>query len=333
LYDGAEPVLRRRHRVSLKTKRGLAIALLVLAAAADAVAQPTSSPVSLTWNSPVDCPSREQVLAEVARVLGGAHEARIPAIARADVARTNTGRWQAALRVEARDVHSERNLEAESCEAIASGVALIVAVAVEGSVPPLAPPASTPKVPDAAPAESGASSHASQLLVAAAGVIDDGTMPPIAGGGEAALGWSYATPSWRARALAGASYFPSASKNIATREGGTFTLFAPFARLCWSIARGPFDIGPCLGGEIDRMSGQGFGPPPIQPLDNNATWGSAVGTALASWSLSGPIAVFARADGIVPLAQPTFRLLPDTNVHQPALPAWRAAFGVELRFF
>jgi hypothetical protein len=211
-------------------------------------------------------------------------------------------------------------------------VALIVAVAVEGGVPPLAPPVSPPKAPAAAPAEGGESAHASQLLVTAAGVIDDGTMPPVAGGGEAALGWSYATSRGRVRALAGASYFPSGSKNLPGREGGTFTLFDASARLCASIARGPFDIGPCLGGEIDRMSGTGFGPT-IQPLYKSAVWGSAVGTALASWSLSGLIAVFARADGIVPLAPPTFVYLPEGNVHQPSLPAWRAAFGVELRFF
>jgi hypothetical protein len=87
--------------------------------AAGAAAQPASPPVSLTWNSPPDCPSREQVLAEVARVLAGSHQPRIPATARVDVARTEGGRWQAALSVDARDAHSERNLEAESCEAIA----------------------------------------------------------------------------------------------------------------------------------------------------------------------------------------------------------------------
>lgn len=318
--------------MSLRTRLAVAIALLVLADAAGAVAQPASSPVSLTWNAPADCPSREQVLAEVARVLGGSQKGRIPAIARADVVRTDTGRWQAALSVEARDAHSERNLEAESCEAIASGAALIVAVAVEGGVPPPAPPVSTPKAPVAAPAESAGSSHASQLLVAAAGVIDDGTMPLIAGGGEAALGWSYATPRWRVRALAGASYFPSETKILVGGEGGDFTLRAASARLCASIARGPFDIGPCLGGEIDSMSGSGFGPA-IRPLERNPVWGSAVGTVLASWSLAGPIAVFARADGIVPPARPTFGLPPHSDVHQPSLPAWRVALGVELRFF
>jgi hypothetical protein len=320
---------------------GLAIALLVLMDAEGAAAQPASLPVSLTWSAPADCPSREQVLAEVARVLGGSRQPRISATARVDVARTDRGRWQAALSVDARDAHSERNLEAESCEAIASGAALIVAGAVDGGVPPLAPTASPPKAPAAPPAEGGESAPASQLLVTAAGVIDDGTMPPIAGGGEVALGWSYATPTWRVRALASASYFPPETVNLSSGEGGRFWLLTPSARACASIARGPFDLGPCIGAEIDLMMGSGVGAPTAGEPHKNSVgtgyWGSALGAILASWSLSRQIALFARADGLALLAQPTFVVSQAggyLSVYSPPSPlAWRAALGVELRFF
>ena len=146
------------------------------------------------------------------------------------------------------------------------------------------------------------------------------------------MGWAYRISIYRLRALAGASLFAKQ----AFSPGGSFTLLATSARTCGSIASGPFEFGPCLGADVDAMwvSGLGWQQPPNH---QSVQWASLLGSAFVSWNFSRNIAIFARADALIPLEQPRFYAVlkngTDSTVHRPAPVAARGAFGIELRFF
>jgi hypothetical protein len=304
---------------------------------------PASTPVDLTWNAPAECPTRDAVVAEVARVLSASHEQRVPVTARADVARDEQGRWHATLSVSTGDARSDRTLDAEICPAIASATAVIVALAVEGGMPEPASPA-TPAPSKTAPvAPTFAPQRASQLLVGAAAVVDAGTLPSPAPGVEGTLGWGYSWSTWRVRAIATGDVFLSQDTSPlgsgeAAGESGHFELFAAVARACASVVHAAFEVGPCLGAGIDIMSGTGSATGPAQPARRTGVWATAVGSLLASWSFSRQVAIVLRGEGFYAPWPPDFVVTshPSGNhisVHQPGATGARAALGIEARFF
>jgi hypothetical protein len=314
----------------------LNVALLTLCRASVAHAQATAVPVDFIWNARAECPSRDAVLDEVARLLAVSHGTRAHATARAEVTRDEQGRWHAALSVDARGAHGERTLDAEGCPAIASATALIIAVAVEGGMPQEQTPLAAASAMSAPAAAALPRPPASQLLVGAAGVLDTGMLPSLAPGGEATLGWGYQWSTWRIRALASASFLAEKTVTNSDGEGGLFAPIAVSARVCAAAVRGAFDVGPCLGGEFDSMRATGVArgaPASFVSLAETGRWVSVLGSVLTSWSFSRHLAIFVRADGLVS-SPPTFGVQPgEIYVHRPSPVGARGALGVEVRFF
>jgi hypothetical protein len=307
-------------------------------------------PVELTWNAPAECPTRDAVVDEVARVLTASHESRVQVDARVDISRDDQGRWHAALSLATRDAHSSRVLDAESCPAIASATAVIIAIAVEGGLPEPTPPAAAPSTrPPSIHVSTPPREFPSQLIVTAAATVDAGMLQSPAPGVEAALGWAYSLPRWRIRAAASGSFFLPQDSGLVTctrsssgpcpavGESGHFNLFAAAARVCGSIVEQAFDLGPCLGVEIDVMNGAGEGP--AQSIRSTGVWPSALASLLASWSFSRHLAITARAEGFYAPKPVQFVLnyVPATSdhilVYQPSPTGARGALGVEVRFF
>jgi len=303
---------------------GLAAGAFISIGAASLPAQAQAVPIELAWKAPAECPAQDAVVGEVARVLG-----HLPA--------------GAPLELATKSAQSQRQLVAASCEAIASATALIVAVAIEGGVMPESPRAAqlnTASNDGRAPA--GPPFFRSQLLVSAAGVLDDGAMPTIAGGFELGIGWTGAWRAWRVRLLASAALFPDQRKladepRLATNsEGGDFRLLDASGRACGGIVLGSFDLGPCVGAEFDSIDAWGT-PNVASPGHTSAQWISLSGSALAEGQFTRAFALFARVDGLVPLAHPRFVIAqPDgsqAGVHRPSTVALRLAFGLEVRIF
>ena len=320
-------------------------ALFALVTATSGNLHALAGSADLAWNAPPECPTRDEVLAEVDRVLAGSREARVPAAANVDVATTVNGRWSAVLRINSRDGQGERRFEADTCMEIASATALILAVTVENGAPPPAPAIAHEEeaaavserraMPEAA--RSIAPARASQVVAAVAGLVDDGTMPGApATGMEIALGGSLAFSKGHLRALAGLAFYPTeATAAGSAGESAKVSLMAVSARACALIPWGRFEWGPCLGGEIASMNASGAGPAQtFQPASAHRVWGAATGGVHAAWNYSRLVAVFARAEGVFSLARTRFVLTPDNSVvHEPARVAGRAAVGIELRFF
>ncbi len=324
-----------------------------------------ATPLELAWRAPAACPSRETVLDEVNQILGHASTGA-PTRARVDVSSDEGGRWHAALSVRSRGVQGERDLEAESCSAIASAVALIVAVAVERGVPPELPQQSTaaaspPVAPLAAPPppavfapagvvatspslRRGPSHHESRLLVGADAVFDGfiqaaRTMPGFAVGADASVGWVYASGPILFRAMGTGTYFPHGSAHaLSTGEGGDFDLFTAAGRACVTFAAAPFDFGPCVGSEFDSMQTTHIDAQ--QPQPRAAEWWSLLGSALAHAQLTRSLALSLRLDTLGVLgSSPSFKIrAPATAggpyyVVQPSSFSIRAGLGLEAYFF
>jgi hypothetical protein len=117
------------------------VASTLLGPSSSAVAQ-----VSLEWDAPAGCPTRDAVVAQVTRLLAGSTVARsaAPVSARATV-RTLEAGFVLELSTDVSGVHGERTLQAPSCAELAAASAVIVALLVDPEVvsaTPAAPPAS-----------------------------------------------------------------------------------------------------------------------------------------------------------------------------------------------
>jgi len=196
-----------------------------------------AEPVELRWHAPPGCPSREQVLAEVTRLVAKAPEK--PLRARAIVTTDEQGfRVQIALEGSAQGA---RTLRARSCASLARATALIVALAIDPQAaailseqmqsPPPAqrnaerrlPPAFEPAVHDTR------ADHAVRpgILV---GFVGEQALVPFALGAEAG-----ASARWRAlRGDVTAGVIPDASTTMPDHPGvsAEFTLAFLALRTC-----------------------------------------------------------------------------------------------------
>jgi hypothetical protein len=351
MRPGRERVLAKvvAAAVAIMASAGMATtAMATTAATAD------TTHLELEWNAPSTCPTRQAVLDEVAHTLGSARAASDAPVVRVDVSReatATTDRYLATLRMTSGAQVHERRMEADDCAAVASAAALIMALAVEGILPatpptprplqrrsPATPPA--PVEPKVAPRLT--KPWRSRLVVSAAALADTATLPAVALGADVAVGWNGAHGALHVGVSAHGAFFPSRFGGV-DDTGGRFDLLEGQLRGCagyaWPLV-GALEVGPCLGLGVDHMSGSGRGSP--VSLTGSGSWASALGGALASWSLSRWLVVEGLVGAAVPLARPTFVLdspasatAPATSsaVHRPAPVSARFGIGLQLRFF
>jgi hypothetical protein len=361
------PSFVQRSRV---TRVALAASAMTLAGARLAAAQP--EPMALTWHAPRGCPTEARIVADVSQNLTGSGVAAEPSAFAAvvGVRRTAGARWEASLLFQSRDMRAERRFEAESCEAIASAAALVIALWAEGGIdapvpiaaalpaePPLPAVAPAPFEPSRAPEVRGSPTITASPPSAPAAplfdperaryvlmmnwLVDRNTMPEApALGIEVAGGrmWK-AARHWRVRALGAVSYFPSqhTSFNYAVSPGDV-QLLDVSSRGCLTFAAGRLEMGPCAGAELAVMHGSVDGGDLQDPTQ---LWLSLLGGAAISWRVYPAVAIFGRGEVVAPTTQRTFiareTVAPrDTQaVGQgytvPAV-AGRGAVGIEMRF-
>jgi hypothetical protein len=165
-----------------------------------AAAQPqerTSPRLRLRWEAPQGCPTQLEVLSDVDDMLPDMLPATQTVDATAVVRELEAGRWSLALTVSGPG-QGQRLLEAESCEALASATAMLLALmlhAEDTQTPPVAapdpPPAADLDVPVArSPAEAAVITEDEvhepsppwRVGLAMAGLLEAGGMPEPAAG-------------------------------------------------------------------------------------------------------------------------------------------------------
>src|SRR6188768_3894416 len=233
------------------------IPALVVTAALHA-ARPASAQaqhVPLSWSAPPGCPSDAAVLADVERNLAAAGERTAAFVAVVNVSERPKGIWQAHLRIEARGGQAERRFEAESCQAIASATALIIALAAQVGNAGQAADASGPLVvaqQDDRPAAPVPYWQRSPLGLIVSGLVESGIMPTAPGVGvEVAIGPSWTAPGWRLRLLASAGFVFPRRADLPFAYGDFWRL-AVSGRGCVS-AGARYAIGLCVGAELSAL--------------------------------------------------------------------------------
>lgn len=119
-----------------------ALGLVVLGRALPANAS-DDAVFTLSWQAPTDCPTLDDVRAEVVRLLGG--QVRLPAgrefKASALVAHAQT--WSVSIETELAGRAGRRAIEAASCQDLAGAMAMILALAIDPNVVPWNEPPET----------------------------------------------------------------------------------------------------------------------------------------------------------------------------------------------
>ena len=307
----------------------MALVASVMALGSARLAAAQAKPMVVIWQAPPGCPTAPNVQAEVEGNLARSGPGLVPVVAMVNVSGPAAGRWRASLLFQAGYTRAERQFEAESCQAIASAAALIIALWAEGGPDTPPPTAATARDSEKPPIAPAVEPSRAAFVLMLNGILDWGTMPDSpAGGMEAAGGPLWTVSGWHLRALADVSFFPNRRTPLTSApEQADFELFDVSGRGCATVVVNRFEIGPCAGIELAVMYGSGT---PLQ--DGTQSWLSLLGSGLASWSISPAVAVFGRADVVVPTTRRTFFDLNQNPLYEVPAVAVRGALGIELRF-
>jgi hypothetical protein len=305
----------------------------------DARAESTS-PVSLEWSAPRECPNKEYVHAQIKRLLGSTEASGDdkPVTARATVARRGS-EWRTEIATESEGAEGLRSFQGETCRAVADTTALILALMVNPqkvaryrsqTKPPETPPPAPPPtnvVPSPAPP---ATSPPRIMFGSAAifGIADFGTVPTTGLGAGLSVG--LVVRRLRVEALVAGE--PSHSSNLTSTPGigARFRGLRAGIRMCVALLTGELEVSPCVGGEAVWMSAQGFG---ITKPDENATrWEEVTPGAWFRWAFFHDLALRLEAALQIPLRPGQFTIAPLGVVHVVPPVTGRTVIGIDLRF-
>lgn len=115
-------------------------------------------PIELTWDAPAECPTHDEVMAELARITRvKPGRAVTPIHAQAKIERGGEGRYRLRLRTQREDQTGDTDLDATTCPVLKRGVTLVLALALGDGVDlvdekaPLEPTEAPPPAPLLAP--------------------------------------------------------------------------------------------------------------------------------------------------------------------------------------
>jgi len=289
----------------------------ILAAAPVQAADGGPPELRLTWDAPDTCPSATEVEGQFDRLLGG--PARVPSVKRveatATVRRASSGTWTLRLDTAVDNVAGHRDLDGDSCWAVAAAAALVLALTIDpnaaarASLTPIGPPApSLPAAPPpiaALPAAPSAAKPFRPFFRAFGGVAV--ALLPKPG---AFLGLSAGVRrGWIDAELSALSSFETRAY-AADRPGagGYFRVLAFGTRGCGraTATASPIALRLCAGGEIERMTARGFG---VElPGSGGATLVAALGAVVASRPLASWVEIALDLSGTVRPYHPAFVL-------------------------
>lgn len=316
-------------------------------------AEPPRVGVELDWQAPSTCPTREEVLADVARMVTASDRT---VRARAVVYERKVGA-SSAYAIELVVDGGLRKLVADRCDAVAEAAAFILALAIDPNAKPLPPradaavplasatasvpaeasapvadaaapaPAASSSTPPVSPAPEVADAPFHRVFIAAGVGGSFGLMPKPALAPVAALGVRLVPPI--KLSLTGSWLFEQ------TTEGGIGAKVSGGwlgARLTWAaLARQDFELGLSAGASVHAFDASAFGA--STSGRGSARWGGALAGLEGTWLLEDHLAL--RADVLADLAfaSPEFVIDNVGGVHRPSVLSACAVLGLEARFF
>ena len=300
-------------------------------------------PIELSWATPAECPTHDDVMAELARITR-VKPGRVVASIRAEavIERGSDGRYQLRLHTQREDQTGETELDATSCSALERGVTLILALALgdgvdvvdEKSAPPEAPSKPPPPPPPPVPAPTSpkvplatlpkASEQRAPLRwepwLAAAGSSGLVAKPALG----AQLGLALGQEHWQANARA--TLWPSGS--AAPVQGIDASFFAAIGGLagCARLPLAAWALSACANLEVGAIHGSARGA--LQDSAATAPWYAAGPSLVLAAPLAGRVKLRLEAGLSLAFDPPHFAIrgLRDVYVVSRFVPA--ASLGV-----
>ncbi|HET9929093.1 MAG TPA: hypothetical protein VFQ35_00315 [Polyangiaceae bacterium] len=303
------------------------------------VAEARPGSIDLTWNAPIGCPDREQVLASIRELMGESVVASDVAV-RIDVARIDA-RLVLRLALKTEGSSAARTMESTDCEELARGAALVIAFAA-GAEPPKppstqAPPTPAAKVQVAAPPRAPAMRYDVRVPVqptapaprrggalawSALFGLDSGTFPRTSLGGALAARFDVPPFSGGFEALV---LLP---QDIDTATGGgRFWAAALGLRPCASLSYARLRILPCAVADIEMMVAEGRG---VTFREEGVVWFPRFGGgAELGYVFTPKLSVVTGAWVLGAPSRPTFVIDGTVPIHTPGIWSVRWETGLE----
>lgn len=302
-------VVRHERRHERRLPRSLVVAFLavLLAASVGGASRGSSDQARapgaffLTWSAPAECPSREQVAADIARLVAGEPRLQDGSDLRADVTVSRGPSWSAELTTEHAGRIGHRRIEAPSCQTAAEAIELILALSIDpDAVSTTARPATTP-APGAAHAPPGAERQVKFLLgVHAQGRV--GTLPGTDVG--IGLGIGLAGARWSAELRGTYGLRRDQTAALPSGAAGRFDIVTGSLTGCIDFGRTRLAFGPCAVGEAGRASATGYGA--TAGFSKNVLWLAIGGGLYSSVALSRRLRASIEVDALAPLYRPDY---------------------------
>jgi hypothetical protein len=280
----------------------------------------------IVWIAPAECPSNGDVARRVAERIP--RDAKVFATTR--VERSGDG-YRATVSIEsATNARGERVLSDPSCDALASSVAIVIAMSVtshvtegEGALKPR-----PPEPPPSGQSGQGASTaEGSHVTLRAEGLVDVGWLPAAGLGGGVAVGVDVLS---HLHVELHVALFGNQDGLLDAGRGARFGLVSGGARACWALTNGTIQIAPCVGIGAFRMSAAGFGATKVFE-ENVVTWGPDAMLVLRA-RIAGPLAFRTGVGAVAPMSRQSFIISATGTVHEPAPVVFRGFFGPEVTF-
>jgi hypothetical protein len=289
---------------------------------------------TFTWDAPAECASRDQVLLEIAHLLGG----RIQIVHGGDLdARATVERgvaWSVSLTTRHAGRAGQRSIEAPSCKSVAEATALILALMIdpdavaansqERKEGPAAGP--TPSVPVASPGDATV-----DWLAGAHVQVSSGTLPDLDVG--MGVGVQVSGRRWRAELRGTYGLRRNQINRLPAGEGayGQFNITTGAMTGCYSLGRPGLGFGPCVVAEAGVVSAEGHGA--SVGFDKRAPWIAIGAGGFLSIAMGQHLRGSAEIDVLFPLYRPAY-IFQDLAgvVFRAPIVGGRLLAGIEWRF-
>jgi hypothetical protein len=287
----------------------------------------------LSWQAPNGCPSRDDLRAQIARLLGGSIRVPLGGDIKARAVVEHGETWSLAIETELAGRPGRRSIEAVSCQDLADATALIVALMIDPdavaahATQPKAVPASPPIDSTPAPAKPRPSV---EYLVGVHAAASQGTLPSFDVGVGGGIG--LAGRRWRVelRGTYGFRRNQTAAASAPPGGSGQFNFTAAALAACFNFRWGGVGLGPCVDGELGLVSAKGVNVDESFPAQS--LW-SALGAGVYAAIPLGPhLSLPLHLDVLAPLRRSEYVVKNVGRVFQAPAVGGRLSAGLELHF-
>jgi hypothetical protein len=313
--------LARSGSVRGAPRRGLGLVFIsvtcctVVGSTGGAWAQPSGT-FRFAWAAPEECPSREQVQAEIARLVGGDLQLRQGGELEVNATVLHGSLWSAELVTQHAGQTGRRTIEAPSCKAVADGTALIVALLIDPDA--VAANTQAPKA-EAASAPEASKTHTWQANFLA-GIHLQGRVGTLPGADIGiGLGIGLAGPRWRTDLRWTYGLRRDQVASLPFGASGRFNIATGSLTECFNLGQGKLGFGACALLEMGRVSVDGYGT--TAGFSKHALWLALGGGAFLSFAMGQHLHASMEADVALPMYRPdyVFQDVPGVVFKAPAV--------------